>query len=239
MSAFPVGPVFAWIASVPGIAQLIDLVWTIARGRTSRFFGLTSAAVDEKGRARAADAAPELTPALGDKLRRLGRLARSGLREAAVLVMLAAAVNQALVELWSTKKPWSNLITSLNQTGSAQELGVSLSPQPEIMRTLSQKLRFLQGWFMFSPNPVMDDGTIVVDAVTVDGRHVDPFWNREPNFDLIHMKSCRYNQIWSDYFNRMHFAGNRNYYDPMLDYMRRLPERTGHPNDALVSGEVY
>jgi hypothetical protein len=25
----------------------------------------------------------------------------------------------------------------------------------------------------------------------------------------------------------------------MIDYMRRLPERTGNPNDALVSGDVY
>ncbi len=25
----------------------------------------------------------------------------------------------------------------------------------------------------------------------------------------------------------------------MVDYMRRLPERTGNPNDKLVSGEVY
>ena len=55
---------------------------------------------------------------------------------------------------------------------------------------------------MFSPNPVMDDGTIVVDAITVDGRHVDPFsihvepyTLREPNFDLLHAKSLRTNQI--------------------------------------------
>ncbi len=85
----------------------------------------------------------------------------------------------------------------------------------------------------------MDDGTIVVDAVTRDGRHVDPFWNRAPNFDLLHTRSFRYNQIWSDYFNRMHLPGNRHYRDAMIAYMRRLPERTGRPGDELVSGEVY
>jgi hypothetical protein len=37
----------------------------------------------------------------------------------------------------------------------------------------------------------------------------------------------------------MHLAGNRNYRDAMIDYMRRLPKRTGNPNDELVSGEVY
>ena len=67
---------------------------------------------------------------------------------------------------------------------------------------------------MFSPNPVMDDGTIVVDAITVDGRHVDPFsihvepyTLREPNFDLLHARSLRTNQIWGDYFNRIHTPG--------------------------------
>jgi hypothetical protein len=100
-------------------------------------------------------------------------------------------------------------------------------------------MRFLQGWFMFSPNPVMDDGTIIVDAITVDGRHVDPFWAEPPNFDLLNAKSFGYNQIWSDYFNRMHSSGNRAYRDAMVDYMRRLPERTGNPNDKLVSGTVY
>ena len=47
-------------------------------------------------------------------------------------------------------------------------------PQPQVMSDLANKLRFQQGWYMFSPNPVMDDGTTIVDAVCVDGHHVDP-----------------------------------------------------------------
>jgi len=136
------------------------------------------------------------------------------------LAFFVGALNQAAVELWVIKRRWK-------------------VPQPEVTRVFSHKMRFLQGWFMFSPNPVMDDGTIIVDAVTKDGRHVDPFWRKVPNFDLTHAKSFGYNQIWSDYFNRMHLAGNRNYRDAMIEYMRRLPERTGNPNDELVSGEVY
>ena len=37
----------------------------------------------------------------------------------------------------------------------------------------------------------------------------------------------------------MHLGHNRAYRDAMVDYMRRLPERTGNPNDRIVSGEVY
>lgn len=172
----------------------------------------------------------------------VGRLlgkARLGLREGLVMIMLAAAINQALVELWSTRKGWNQLVTSLNQTGPFHQMGVTVAAQPEIMRDLSQKLRFLQGWFMFSPNPVMDDGTIVVDAVTADGRHIDPFMGAPPNFDFKHAHSLRYNQIWSDYFARIHLGGNQAYRDAMVDYMRRYPDRTARAEDRLVEGSVY
>jgi hypothetical protein len=151
--------------------------------------------------------------------RKLGYVTTT-VRELLILAFFVGAVNQALVELWCINR----------------RIKV---PQPEAIRLLAQKARFLQGWFMFSPNPVMDDGTIVVDALTIDGRHVDPFWATTPNFDLIHAKSFGYNQIWSDYFNRMHLPGNSYYREAMKDYMYRLAERTGNPNDEIVSGDVY
>jgi hypothetical protein len=232
IAALPIGTVFAWIPRLPGVASFTTSLMNVLRGRTSRFFGL-----DPERASRAGDPAPAPLP--GAYVAKLRRRARGGLREAIVVVMFLAAFNQALTELWTTKKPWQNLVASLNQTGPVQNLGVSLSPHPEPMKVLSLRLRFLQGWFMFSPNPVMDDGTIVADCVTVDGRHIDPFYLGAPNYDLKNAKSFLYNQIWSDYFNRMHLSQNRSYRDAMVDYMRRLPERTGNPNDQVVSGEVY
>lgn len=142
------------------------------------------------------------------------------LREAFVVLMFVSAVNQAMTELWVVNR----------------RIKV---PQPEPLRVLAHKLRFLQGWFMFSPNPVMDDGTLVVDAITVDGRHIDPFTGKEPNWDLSSSKSLGYNQIWCDYYNRMHLSQNSPFRDAMKEYMFRLPERTGRPEDAIVGGEVY
>ena len=136
------------------------------------------------------------------------------------VVMFAGAVNQASVELWVINRRWH-------------------VPQPEPMRLLSLKLRFLQGWFMFSPNPVMDDGTIIVDAITVDGRHLDPFTGQPPNFDLMNVKSYGYSQIWCDYLNRIHLPANTAYRDQMRDYMLEYKDRTGHPNDAIEKGDVY
>lgn len=150
----------------------------------------------------------------------------SAARELAIVAFAMGALNQALVELWVFSKYHL--------------------PQPTTVRYLSHKMRYLQGWFMFSPNPVMDDGTIVCDAITVDGRRIDPFSIqyppyalREPNFDLLHAGSFEYNQIWSDYFNRMHMGGNTSFRKPMKEYIFRLPERTGNPNDAIVKGSVY
>ena len=219
--ATPLGPLFAWALRVPGPSHLVD-AWLRAIARAPRL-----------------DAPLPTAQQPVAAISWLRRAPAFVLREALVAIMLVAAINQALVELWSTRKGWNELITSLNQTGPLATSGVKLSPQPEVLKTLAQELRFLQGWFMFSPNPVMDDGTIVVDAITKDGRHLDPFSLAPPNFDLIHVQSCRYNQIWSDYFNRMHYAGNSAYRDAMVEYMRRLPQRTGADDDALVSGEVY
>ena len=150
----------------------------------------------------------------------------SGMRELFIMVMFAGAINQAVVELW-VFRPFK-------------------LPQPAVMRILSHKLRYLQGWFMFSPNPVMDDGVLFVDAITVDGRRVDPFradtydYVLGPvDFDLPNARSYAYNQIWSDYFNRMHLPANSSFRKPMKEYMYRLPERTGNPNDAIVKGVAY
>jgi len=144
-----------------------------------------------------------------------------GLRELLVLAMLAGAVNQAMVELWC-----------INRRVKV--------PQPEPLSTLAHKLRFLQGWFMFSPIPVTDDGTIVVDAVTIDGRHIDPLMGGgPPNFDIGAAKSLNLSQIWGDYFNRMKDNGYSGYRQALQDYLYRYPIRTGRPEDAIVSGDVY
>jgi hypothetical protein len=157
------------------------------------------------------------------KLRRIG----VGFRELLIVVFACGAVNQAMIELW-VARPLKMV-------------------QPSPVRELSHKMRYLQGWFMFSPNPVKDDGTIVTDAITVDGRRVDPFSIdamrtdklMPPDFDLPATKSFGYNQIWSDYYNRMHMPANSQFRKPMKEYIFRLHERTGNPNDQIVKGKVY
>jgi hypothetical protein len=210
VSALPLGPLVA--LPIRGLAPLFDLVFqAIERRSVATWLGLSLA--------------PSSIASAPSPLRRGARRAGIIFRETLALALFVAAVNQAMTELWVVK----NRIT----------VG-----QPEPLRSLAHKLQLNQGWFMFSPNPVMDDGTLVVDAITVDGRHVDPFsihvepyTLRAPDFDLLHAKSLRTNQIWGDYFNRAHGAGAVR--DAMKDYLLKLPQRTGHPEDTLVSGEVF
>ena len=213
-AALPLGPLYAWIFRAPLTGAIVDSICASIEKRDA-----------------SSDLGLELRPSFTDDgpspLRRGGRRALVVVRELGAVIMFAGAINQAMVELWVVNR----------------RIKV---PQPEYLRVLAHKARYLQGWFMFSPNPVMDDGTVVVDAITVDGRHVDPFsihsrpWTlREPNFDLINARSLWLTQAWGDYFNRIHLPGNSAYRDAMKEYMYKLPQRTGNPNDAIVSGDVY
>jgi hypothetical protein len=210
VAALPLGPIVAWIYRLPGISHAIDALWNaLAQRDATRMFGLRLPKVPSD------PPSAEIAP-----IRQRTQRFVVGLREIAVVVMLIVAVNQALTELWCTKN-------------------LAKWPHPEPIRLMAQKFRFLQGWFMFSPGPVTDDGTIVVDAKTIDGRSIDPFTGKPPHWDLASVQSYRYNQIWCDYFYRIKDPGNANFRESMKDYMYRLPERTGNPSDVIVSGDVY
>jgi hypothetical protein len=263
VEALPLGPVVSWIPRLPVVRSMIDVALRALEKRDiSAFLGLDV----ERRPVAPREQVPERPPipalvvvvsalvigaALALAVRRdealsgvllvlgtvaitvgvaafwvfptvttgvLRRMVFGSLREFILIAMFAGAVNQALTELWCFNRRFK-------------------TPQPEALRLMAHKMRFLQGWFMFSPNPVTDDGTIVVDAITVDGRHVDPFTGREPYWDLD--KSLGLSQMWCDYFNRIQAPSNSGYRDAMKEYMYRLPQRTGHPEDTIVSGEVY
>ena len=214
LAALPLGPIAALPLRAPVLRNAFDAVFSVIERRN---------ASDDLGLALR----PSFTAAGPSPLRRGGRRALRILGELLALLMFAISVNQAMVQLWVINK----------------RIKVHI---PDLVAPLTYKLRFQQGWYMFSPNPVMEDGTVVVDAITVDGRHVDPFslhvepyTLRAPDFDLVHARSLRTNQLWGDYFNRIHLPGYAGYRDAMRDYMFALPQRTGRPEDALVSGDVY
>ncbi|MEP7126143.1 MAG: HTTM domain-containing protein [Byssovorax sp.] len=214
IAALPLGPLVALPLRAPILRDGVGaLLAAIERRDVSAWLGLAPR--------------PSFTAAGPSPLRLRGRAALRIFGQVLALVFFAGAVNIAMVQLWVIKKM----------------IRVHQAP---VLMTFTGKLRFLQGWYMFSPGPAMDDGTLVVDAITVDGRHVDPltvhvepYTLRAPDFDLIHARSLRTNQLWGDYFKGIAMPGYYSYREALKDYLLALPQRTGHPDDAIVSGEVF
>jgi hypothetical protein len=207
IEALPLGPAVAWIPRLPGLRDLFDAALRALAARdVSGFFGLHTVR---------APAPPLEAPLVAH-----ARVIAAGLREALVVLMLAAAVNQACVE-----NPVVNLRYKV--------------PRPWPLRLLSQRFFLRQGWFMFAPDPESEDGNLVVDAVTADGRRLDPFTGKPPDFTLAHPGRRRPSQAWGDYFARIHTPSWTGHRAALRAYLLRLPERTGNPGDALVSGDVY
>lgn len=182
------------------------------REALARFFGLTLPP-------RRRPPIPAPTP-LGE---RLGR-ARRGLREAAVVYLGICALSQAINENKSVPP----------QLKHDQYL-------PWFMRATISYPRILQGWGMFSANPIIEDGVLAVDAITADGRHVDPFTGKEPDLDLTDSRGEGLGQIRQDYGNRIRMDRHKAFRKPqgLQEFLLRYHERTGRPEDELVAFDVF
>src|SRR5262245_50455924 len=93
---------------------------------------------------------------------------------------------------------------------------------------------------MFSPDAPLDDGTLVVDAVTVGGRHIDPFTGAPPDFELTLHGPVPHSAMLSDYLCSIHFPHNERYRSELQNYLRRWQVIEGRPaSDRIVSYEIW
>lgn len=132
-------------------------------------------------------------------------------------------------------------IASLSQTWNENK---GIPPQikyaqPAFIQMLINYPRLFQGWGMFAPNPIQEDGVLVVDGYTIDGRHVDPYNGGVPDLDLTDANGLGISQLRQDYGNRIRLDGNSLYRDELRLYLMRWHEETGNPNDELVAFDVY
>jgi hypothetical protein len=109
-----------------------------------------------------------------------------------------------------------------------------LKRRPEFMREIIEYLRLPQGWSMFSPDAPRDDGTLVVDAVLSDGRHLDPRKQAPPDFDAAFHGPWFDDQQWCDWDLRMKFDGNRHLYPYFRDYIARLDHLSSWRQSASI-----
>ncbi len=133
-------------------------------------------------------------------------------------------------------------IASLSQTWNENKgiPPVIKYQQPQFVQMTINYPRLFQGWGMFAPNPIQEDGVLVVDGYTLDGRHVDPYNGGTPDLDLTDTTSALgISQLRQDYGNRIRLDHNQLYRDELKGYLMRWQEETGNPNDELVAFDVY
>jgi hypothetical protein len=96
-------------------------------------------------------------------------------------------------------------------------------------------VRARQGWSMFAPNAPEEDGTLVVDAVTESGRHVDPFTGNAPDFDQVRRGVVPHSIALSDYLFNMRSKDNSRYRRELKRYLRGLR----YNGERLVASEQW
>jgi len=109
----------------------------------------------------------------------------------------------------------------------------------EFMTELVEYPRLLQGWSMFAPEPPYEDGRLVVDGRTADGRAFDPFAGGRPDFDPDTRDGWDHSQFWCDYHNRIRYPDNRHHLQHLREYLLHQHEFSGRARDALVAFDVW
>jgi predicted DCC family thiol-disulfide oxidoreductase YuxK len=214
--ALPFGRLWAWPLLIPGLRQLSGACYDLfARNRTriSITFGLAACGIPG---VPPPPRAPEPTPTpLGDWL----RVRRSQLREVAVVFVFV---------IFGADVTVSNV---------AVPQALRWNSRPEWMTAAIMYPHIFQSWSMFSPDAPLRDYQVVVDAVTKEGRHVDPLNEVAsrvatlPVDDIPHRLGQ--DSFWCDYTLRI--PNMPAYHQAFLEWVLRYPERTGRPQDGIVS----
>jgi hypothetical protein len=111
--------------------------------------------------------------------------------------------------------------------------------RPAWMAKIVNYGRLLEGWGMFAPEPPFDDGVLVVDGRTKDGRKFDPFTGKEPDFDPFTRTGWDHDQIWCDYSNHIRWPHNQARRQFLREYLQNQHVYSGRPQDQLVAFDVW
>jgi hypothetical protein len=116
-------------------------------------------------------------------------------------------------------------------------------PQPAWAKAIIEYPRILQGWRMFASEPPRGDSMLFVDALTADGRHVDPYNQvasdqHYPDGKVVptHMGQSQYFVMYTERIANVNYSAYRQAFS---EWLIAYPERTRRPQDCLVSYDVY
>jgi predicted DCC family thiol-disulfide oxidoreductase YuxK len=225
VSALPLYGLGAGLAlRVPGVAWLARASYdriAASRHDISAHFGLAACGVPRAEPAPAEARPPQPDP-IGQRLwAGVSKHPGVAVREAMVVLAMLMTANQILLDNdWARRH-------------------LPRPKQPEMFRVVVDRLRLYQGWRMFAPEPPYEDGRMVVDGRTEDGRKIDPFTGTEPEFNPDTSVGWGHSQLWCDYHLKMYFAryaGNRQH---LKEFLQNWHLRTGRPQDRLVAFDVW
>jgi hypothetical protein len=111
---------------------------------------------------------------------------------------------------------------------------------PGPLKVMNDYPRLIQAWNMFSPDAPIDDGILVVDAVTVSGQHIDPFTGAEPDFERVHHRPVAQSTAMADYLTAIHMDSNRRHRRDFERYVFEWHNRQKLPaTQRIMSFEAY
>jgi predicted DCC family thiol-disulfide oxidoreductase YuxK len=225
LRALPLGWLWSLPLRLPGLRGLANLAYDFFARRREKISGwLGLAACGVPAAAPAASAAPVATPPerprapIGKALRRLWSLLREGAVLAMIVVLVSEAIfiNQAVPKFLKFEEPlW--------------------------IKRLVAYPRLIQAWSMFASDAPLTDETVVVEAVTADGRRVDPYSEvasryRDPGIDEIPARLDN-DSFFFNYSVRI--PDQAAYHQAFLEWILSYHKRTHRPQDRIVRFDAY
>jgi predicted DCC family thiol-disulfide oxidoreductase YuxK len=213
LAALPAGLPLALVVRTPGVrGSLRFLLARLAKRREqlSRWFGLVPL-----------DALEQDVSTGPSRARRWFWARCVWLREAAVVVVMIAITSQILME--------NKIVPKVLKRGQAPWM-IDMVVYP----------RLFQGWSMFTPDAPTGERMLYIDALTFDGRHVDPFNQEASRVSPLPLERIPgymdQNEFWCDYTNRI--PDNSVNWGPLKDWIFKYSTRTGRPEDRIISYEA-
>jgi len=114
-------------------------------------------------------------------------------------------------------------------------------PTPAITEAAVSYLLLFEAWSMFAPNAPTTDMNVFVDALTVDGRRIDPLNQaanpRHPAPGAHIPDRLDQDAFFCDYLPRI--VRRTDYHQAFIDWILRYADRTGRSEDRIVSFEAF
>jgi hypothetical protein len=150
-----------------------------------------------------------------------GRRVLAVLREGTLALVMVAAAGQVVVE-----SEWLRRQTDYQQPG--------------VLRAIIDLPRLRQGWHMFAPEAPHQDATVVIDALTADGRRVDPLAWAARGTDVVFLDAIPshlgLDELWCNYIGRI--RSQPGFHDALRRWIARHAERVARPGDRIVAYRV-